>query len=180
MATFALDADSLGHLLTAIGPPAFESASCEVDGERLVAHLRGVKSGLTLFGRAIGAVSAEVSVRARRVSDRAVELSWELGPVAGIPAALVRSVAHSKLIQPVLNRILARWSVAGAVELHESSAVIHLDRLPGRGGIMTLVRCDRFAIPGAKAQAVAGTFRIEPVVGAPAPSPPAPKRTRAN
>jgi hypothetical protein len=178
MASFVFDADSLAHLLTAVGPPAFRSAACRIDGDALRLDLRGIRSGLSLFGREIGTIGAEVAVRAQRVSARAIAIAWELGPVAGIPASLMRTLAHSKVIQPVLNRLLARWSVAGAVELHESSATIHLDRLPGRGGIMRLVHCDRFAIPAAKGQAVAGTFRIEPAQAPSSPSASAPKRSR--
>jgi hypothetical protein len=177
--SLALDADSLANVLTALGPPAFVEASCAVDGERLVVKLVGVRSGLELFGRPIGMVDAELFLSADRAGPRTIALAWEFGRIGGLPGGLLGLVSHAKLVRPLLGRLLQRLRVGAAVELDDQGAHIHLDRLPGRGGVMRQVRCDRFAIPGGRALALTASFVVEESEGPRSGSAPAPRRVRA-
>ncbi len=185
MANFTLDASSLSNLLTALGPPAFRGAECTVT-DSLVVRLTGIRTGITFLGRALGHVDAELAVRARRLGPHAIELTWELGDVAGLPGSLVRTMARTGFVQPLLRKLLAKLRLAAATDVDDHAITIHLDRLPsGRGAVMPLLRCTSFAIPGRRGQAVTGAFVVEASapsrLAAPSapPSAPAPKAAKA-
>lgn len=161
MATLSLDAGSLSHLLGALGPPAFTAARCEVDGDALAVCLEGVRSGVSFLGRQLGPIDAELRLTARRLGVRRIELAWQLGPVGGLSGGLLRAASGAGLVQPLIRRLLDRLGLEGAVELAGDTAIVHLDRLPARNGVMRLVRCERFDVPGAKGQALACSFTLE-------------------
>jgi hypothetical protein len=160
MASLVLDAGSLAALLTAVGPPAFTRASCLVAETEVVVRLHGLETGATLFGRALGRIDAEIRLRGRRIDEQRLELCWEPGAVAGVPAAAMRLIAIDALVQPLLRRLLARLGLGAAVESQGRSLTLQLDRIPDPRGIMLALRCQRFELPEGEGQALAIDFRI--------------------
>src|SRR5580658_1341977 len=116
MAELVLDPRSLAALLTATGPPAFTSAGCTVAGQRLVVRIAGLETGVTLLGRALGRIDAEILLQGRRADDRQLDLTWEPGAVAGVPAMAMRMIAIDAMVQPLLRRLLSRLGLEAAVE----------------------------------------------------------------
>jgi len=157
MATLTLDPESLGRLLTSVGPPAFTAAECAIESEQVVVTLRQVKSGMTFFGKDVGHFDIRILLSAKRLDDHQVRIDWELGQIVGVPTALARMIAKGSLVQGKIRSVVERLGIAKAVELDadNTGALVHIDRLPWMGrGVLKQLTCQRFDIPGGKTHAL--------------------------
>ncbi len=154
MASLLLDAESLSALLTAAGPPAFTTASCSIDEHQLLVRIKGLTTGMTLFGRDLGRIDAEFRITGKRIDDQRLAFDWEPGAIGGIPAGMVRFIDIDALVQPLLRRLLAGIGVEAAVVSSGRSIEVDLGRLPDARGVVAMLRCQRFDLPAARGQAV--------------------------
>jgi hypothetical protein len=161
MLSIVLDAESLGQVLNVIGPPVFTEASCVVEDDHLAIRLVGLKSGVKVFGRALGTIDAEFQIRAKRLDAHRIQLDWQLGPVGGLPAAMVRMIAQPAVVQPMIDGLLDELGIEAAVESDQRTMIVHLDRIQARNGLMTKLSVKRFDIPGARGQALSASLDID-------------------
>ncbi len=129
--------DFVNDLLGRSAHPKIRAIACVREADQVRVTLKGVETGLTVFGMALPAIDAEVLMRGTTTKD-VLHLTWSVEGVVGIPAMAAKLVGKPTLAKMLRDAVGSHWGLDQALSADEGGDLLltlSLMRIPGCAGL---------------------------------------------
>ena len=136
--------------------PKIRTIACVREADQVRVTLKGVETGLTVFGMTLPAIDAEVLMRGITTKD-ILHLAWSVEGVVGIPAMATKLVGKPALAKMLRDALGNHWGLDQALRVDESGDLLltlSLMRIPACAGL----RISALTLPAGDVHALTADF----------------------